>query len=61
MVAGVSLPNPASVSLHERFAFRPVAPSTQSAGSLTSSGTSPGLSVQFGSKAVRRHDALRTG
>ena len=24
VVAGVSLPNPASVSLHERFGFRPV-------------------------------------
>ena len=44
LVAGVSLPNPASIKLHERFGFRPVGIFPGLAGSSIASGTWRGSS-----------------
>ena len=50
VVAGVSLPNAASLALHERFGFRPVGVFPAVGRKSASSGTSPGSSVHSGSK-----------
>jgi RimJ/RimL family protein N-acetyltransferase len=40
--AGIALPNPGSIALHERFGFKRVAHFTSRAASLVNIGTSPG-------------------